>query len=110
MLSTIMCYHFPSTRANILSKIILSTKSRCLPCKVAVTSGWRPHGVLIQSRTSTWEEWKRKQRLVNAVALPVNAVWSHRTPGDDAHFEHAQNKRHWNAVLFTIIIIIIMIV
>lgn len=29
----------------------------------------------------------------NAVAPPINALETHRTPSHDAHYEHAQNKR-----------------
>ena len=37
-------------------------------------------------------------RAVETQASPVNAMRSHRTPGDGAHFVHAQNKRRGNAV------------
>ena len=40
-----------------------------------------------------------RQRRGNVVESPLNAVRSHRSPGDGAHFEHAQNKRRGNVVL-----------
>ena len=38
-------------------------------------------------------QYDRKHLHSNAVVSPVNAVGSHRTPSDGAHFGHAQNKR-----------------
>ena len=36
---------------------------------------------------------RRSNTVASCVASPVDAVGSHRTPSDVAHFEHAQNKR-----------------
>ena len=44
-------------------------------------------------RSPSCEQYKGKHLCSNAVASPVDAVGSHRTPLDSAQFEHAQNKR-----------------
>ena len=43
-------------------------------------------------RTPRCAQYERKHHRSNAVASPLDAVGSHRTPSDGAHFEHTQNK------------------
>ena len=62
-------------------------------CQKAVTLRRRFKSVLTKSRAPTCAQGKHKHRRGNAVTSPVNAMGSHRTPGDGVHFEHAQNKR-----------------
>ena len=42
-------------------------------------------------------QYERKHHRSNAVASPLDAVGSHRTPSDGAHFEHTQNKHRRSA-------------
>ena len=42
-------------------------------------------------------QYERMQHRSNAVASPLDAVGSHRTPSDGAHFEHTQNKHRHSA-------------
>ena len=49
-------------------------------------SSRRPHGVL-KCRTPRCAQYERKHHRSNAVASPLDAVGSHRTPSDGAHFE-----------------------
>ena len=50
------------------------------------TPGRRSHLRAVETKASP------RQRHGNVVASPVNAVGSHRTPGDGVHFVHATNK------------------
>ena len=61
---------------------------------IPVTPERRSHCDLEKCKTPRCTQYDRKHRCTNAVALPVDAVGSQRTPSDGAHFEHAQNKRH----------------
>ena len=46
-----------------------------------------------RSKKNANATYDRKHLHSNTVVSPVNAVGSHRTPSDGAHFGHAQNKR-----------------
>ena len=48
-------------------------------------------------RTPRCAQYERKHHRSNAVASPLDAVGSHRTPSDGAHFEHTQNKHRRSA-------------
>ena len=48
-------------------------------------------------RTPRCAQYERMHHHSNAVASPLDAVGSHRTPSDGAHFEHTQNKHRHSA-------------
>ena len=60
-----------------------------MPCLNPVTPEQRSHGDPMKNA----ERLRASSMVASISALPVEAVGSHRTPNDDAHFEHAQNKR-----------------
>ena len=74
------------------------------PCHTRAAFSRRFHGVLEKCGTPRCAQYDRKHRRSNAVASPLDAVGSHRTPSDGAHFEHAKNKRRRSAIACSVLI------
>ena len=73
------------------------TNTRAPFSKTPVTPGWRPHGLQEKLRTPRCEQWDLLDRRGIAVASPLDAVGSPRTPCHGAHFVHAQSARRGSA-------------
>ena len=91
-----MCTKFhPRLRCNFH----FSAASRHVPLNSEVKPLSHQGGVLTviprrpkKCRTPRCAQYERMHHRSNAVASPLDAVGSHRTPSDGAHFEHTQNK------------------
>ena len=85
-------YWFHSIRPSICTSI--STLS---PCHTRVASSRRLHGVQEKLRTPSCAQWDLLECQGIAVASPLDAVGSPRTPCHGAHFVHAQSARRGSA-------------
>ena len=66
-------------------------------CHTRVASSRRLHGVQEKLRTPRCAQWDLLERWGIAVASPLDAVGSPRTPYHGAHFMHAQSARRGSA-------------